>query len=158
MAMTGPGRGDLNSDINVTPLVDVMLVLLIIFMVTAPMLQTGVDLDLPQAEAQPVPDEEGKLILSVDRTGKVFLGETPVAWEELEAKLTTNAKVKADHELYIDADKNLPYGQVLQAMAVAKKAGVTKLLMMTDPSTAAGEPPKPKSDDEPPKPGEAPAR
>jgi biopolymer transport protein TolR len=155
MAMTGPGKGDLNSDINVTPLVDVMLVLLIIFMVTAPMLQTGVDLDLPQAEAQPVPDEEGKLILSLDRTGKVFLGDTPVAWADLEAKLTTNAKVKADHELYIDADKNLPYGQVLQAMAVAKKAGVTKLLMMTDPSTAAGTetPPEP-----PPKPPETPVR
>ncbi len=133
MAMTGPGRGDLNSEINVTPLVDVMLVLLIIFMVTAPMLQTGVDLDLPQAEAQPVPDEEGKLILAVDRKGAVFLGETPVKWEELEVKLSTNAKVKADHELYVDADKNLPYGQVLQVMAIAKKAGVTKLLMMTDP-------------------------
>ena len=147
MAMTGPGKGELNSEINVTPLVDVMLVLLIIFMVTAPMLQTGVDLDLPQAEAQPVPDEEGKLILSVDRTGKVFLGDTPVAWEELEAKLSTNAKVKADHELYIDADKNLAYGQVLQVMAIAKKAGVTKLLMMTDPSTAAGEKPGEKPGD-----------
>ncbi len=141
MAMTGPGKGELNSDINVTPLVDVMLVLLIIFMVTAPMLQTGVDLDLPQAEAQPIPDEEGKLILSIDRTGKVFLGDTPVAWEELEAKLTTNAKVKTDHELYIDADKNIPYGQVVQVMAIAKKSGVTKLLMMTDPTTATGEKP-----------------
>ena len=137
MAMTGPGRGDLNSEINVTPLVDVMLVLLIIFMVTAPMLQTGVDLDLPQAEAQPVPDEEGKLILSVDRKGAVFLGDTPVKWEELEVKLSTNAKVKADHELYVDADKNLPYGQVLQVMAIAKKAGVTKLLMMTDPQSSS---------------------
>jgi biopolymer transport protein TolR len=143
MAMTGPGRGDLNSEINVTPLVDVMLVLLIIFMVTAPMLQTGVDLDLPQAEAQPVPDEEGKLILSVDRHGAVFLGDTPVKWEELEVKLASNAKVKADHELYVDADKNLPYGQVLQVMAVAKKAGVTKLLMMTDPQTAAATPTAP---------------
>ncbi len=160
MAMSGPGKGDLNSDINVTPLVDVMLVLLIIFMVTAPMLQTGVDLDLPQAEAQPVPDEEGKLILSLDRTGKVFLGDTPVAWADLEAKLTTNAKVKADHELYIDADKNLPYGQVLQAMAVAKKAGVTKLLMMTDPSTAAGTetPPPAPGEAPPPKPPETPVR
>jgi biopolymer transport protein TolR len=143
MAMTGPGRGDLNSEINVTPLVDVMLVLLIIFMVTAPMLQTGVDLDLPQAEAQPVPDEEGKLILAVDRKGQVFLGDTPVKWDELEVKLSTNAKVKADHELYVDADKNLPYGQVLQVMAIAKKAGVTKLLMMTDPQTAEAPPPTP---------------
>ena len=144
------------TEINVTPLVDVMLVLLIIFMVTAPMLQTGVDLDLPQAEAQPVPDEEGKLILSVDRHGAVFLGDTPVKWEELEAKLSTNAKVKADHELYVDADKNLPYGQVLQVMAIAKKAGVTKLLMMTDPQTAsAATSPGPST---PPTPSEQPVR
>ena len=156
MAMTGPGKGDLNSEINVTPLVDVMLVLLIIFMVTAPMLQTGVDLELPQAEAQPVPDDEGKLILSLDKHGKVFLGDVQVPWDDLETKLTTNAKVKADHELYVDADKNLPYGQVLQVMAIAKKAGVNKLLMMTDPSTATGE--KPPEPQEPPKPGEPPVR
>ncbi len=154
MAMTGPGKGDLNSEINVTPLVDVMLVLLIIFMVTAPMLQTGVDLDLPQAEAQPVPDEEGKLILSVDRKGQVFLGDTPVKWDELEVKLSTNAKVKADHELYVDADKNLPYGQVLQVMAIAKKAGVLKLLMMTDPQTASATPAPPGT----PEPSEPPVR
>src|SRR5215467_1138463 len=102
MAMTGPGRGDLNSDINVTPLVDVMLVLLIIFMVTAPMLQTGVDLDLPQVEAPPVADDDGKLILSLDKNGKVFLGDTPVEWNDLEAKLSSNAKVQADHQLYVD--------------------------------------------------------
>jgi biopolymer transport protein TolR len=129
---TGKGDG-LNSEINVTPLVDVMLVLLIIFMVTAPMLQTGVDLELPQAEAAAVPDEEGKLILSIDKKGELYLGTMPLKWEELEVKLSTNAKVKADRELYLEADKNLPYGMVLQAMAVAKKAGVTKLMMMTDP-------------------------
>jgi biopolymer transport protein TolR len=133
MAMSGGSKGDFNSEINVTPLVDVMLVLLIIFMVTAPMLQTGVDLELPQAEAAAVPDEEGKLILSIDKKGELFLGQTPVKWEDLEVKLSTNAKVKTDRELYLEADKNLSYGMVLQAMAVAKKAGVTKLLMMTDP-------------------------
>jgi biopolymer transport protein TolR len=159
MAMTGPGRGDLNSEINVTPLVDVMLVLLIIFMVTAPMLQTGVDLDLPQAEAQVVPDDDSKLVLSIDRTGKVFLGDTPVAWDDLEAKLSTNAKVKADQELYVDADKNLPYGQVLQVMAIAKKAGVKKLLMMTDPSSSAGEkPPAPPTPAKPTDPTAPPVR
>ncbi len=135
MAMTGPGgRGDLNSDINVTPLVDVMLVLLIIFMVTAPMLSSGVDLDLPQAEASFIPDDtEGKLILSVDKKGAVFLGEVPVPWEELEVKLSTNAKVLADKELYIEADTNLPYGTVIKVMAIARKAGVQKLLMITEP-------------------------
>ena len=133
MSTGGGKRGALNSDINVTPLVDVMLVLLIIFMVTAPMLQTGVDLELPQAEAAAVPDDEGKLILSIDKKGDLFLSTMPVKWEELEVKLSTNAKVKADRELYLEADTNLPYGLVLKAMAIAKKAGVTKLLMMTDP-------------------------
>src|SRR5262245_61928454 len=132
MAMSG-GKGDLNAEINVTPLVDVMLVLLIIFMVTAPLLQTGVDLELPQAQAATIPDEEGKLVLNIDRKGGVTLGETPIKWEELEVKLSTNAKVKADRELYISADKNLPYGLVLQTMAVAKKAGVAKLLFLADP-------------------------
>jgi biopolymer transport protein TolR len=133
--MTGPGgKGDLNSDINVTPLVDVMLVLLIIFMVTAPMMSSGVDLQLPQAEGALLEDDmEGKLILSLDRKGGVFLGEVPVPWNELEVKLSTNAKVIADRELYIEADATLPYGTVIQVMAIAKKAGVQKLLMMTDP-------------------------
>jgi biopolymer transport protein TolR len=150
MAMTGPGgRGELNSEINVTPLVDVMLVLLIIFMVTAPMLNTGVDLELPQAEAQAIPDDEGKLKLSVDKKGAVFLGETPIKWEELEEKLATNANVKADGELYIEADKNLPYGTVLQVMAIAKKAGVTKLLMISDPVETSGPPAPPPAAPEP---------
>jgi biopolymer transport protein TolR len=133
MAMSSGGRGDLNADINVTPLVDVMLVLLIIFMVTAPMLNTGVDLDLPQAQAAAIPDEEGKLILSLDKKGALFLAQTPIKWEELEVKLTSNAKVQADKELYIEADKNLPYGVVIQVMATARKAGVAKILLMTDP-------------------------
>src|SRR5262245_35852623 len=134
MGMSAGKRGGLNSEINVTPLVDVMLVLLIIFMVTAPMMQTGVDLELPQAEAAIIPDEEGKLILSIDKTGKAYLGTVEVQWDELEVKLSTNAKVIADKELYIEADTALPYGKVLEAMAVAKKAGVTKLMMLTDPT------------------------
>jgi biopolymer transport protein TolR len=133
MAMSSGGKGELNADINVTPLVDVMLVLLIIFMVTAPMLNTGVDLDLPQAQAAAIPDEEGKLILSLDKKGALFLAQTPIKWDELEVKLTSNAKVQADKELYIEADKNLPYGVVIQVMATARKAGVAKILLMTDP-------------------------
>ena len=137
MAMGG-GRGGATgrttmSEINVTPLVDVMLVLLIIFMVTAPMLQTGVDLELPQAEAQVIPDDEGKLILSIDKQGKAHLGAVEVPWDQLEVKLSTNAKVKSDRELYIEADTHLPYGTVIKAMTIARKAGVQKLMMMTDP-------------------------
>jgi biopolymer transport protein TolR len=158
MAMTPVGRGKLNSEINVTPLVDVMLVLLIIFMVTAPMLNSGVDLELPQAEAQAVPDDEGKLILSVDKKGQAFLGDVPVPWTELEVKLSTNAKVKADSELYIEADKNLPYGTVLQVMAIAKKAGVRKLLMIADPIDTNVPPTPPGVAPQPEGPGGAPAR
>jgi biopolymer transport protein TolR len=133
MAMSSGGKGDLNSDINVTPLVDVMLVLLIIFMVTAPMMNSGVDLELPQAETAPLTDDEGKLVLSLDKKGALFLGDTPIKWDELETKLAANAKVQADKQLYIEADKNLAYGLVIQVMAVARKAGVQKILMMTDP-------------------------
>jgi biopolymer transport protein TolR len=139
MSLGGGGRR-LNSDINVTPMLDVLLVLLIVFMVTAPMLQTGVDLELPQAEASVIQDEEGKLILSIDKLGDLYLGQTKVPWEELEAKLSTNAKVKADGELYIEADKNLPYGTVLRSMAIARKAGVIKLMMLTDPLDETGAP------------------
>ncbi len=133
MSLGGGGRRSLNSDINVTPMLDVLLVLLIVFMVTAPMLQTGVDLELPQAEASVIQDEEGKLILSIDKVGDLYLGRTKVPWEELEVKLSTNEKVKADGELYIEADKSLPYGMVLRSMAIARKAGVIKLMMLTDP-------------------------
>jgi biopolymer transport protein TolR len=136
----GGGRRSLNSEINVTPMLDVLLVLLIVFMVTAPMLQTGVDLELPQAEASVIQDEEGKLILSIDKAGILYLGQTKVPWEELEAKLSSNAKVKADGELYIEADKNLPYGTVLRSMAIARKAGVIKLMMLTDPLDESGAP------------------
>jgi len=145
MGMTGGPSGDLNAEINVTPLVDVMLVLLIIFMVTAPMLNTGVDLELPQVNAAPLPDDsEGKLILNVDKNGAVFLGDAPIPWKELETKLATNAKVQADHTLYISADKNIRYGVVLQVMATAQKAGVTKLMMMADPLDVEPEEESPK--------------
>src|SRR5512143_1747238 len=116
----GGGDGELNSEINVTPLVDVMLVLLIIFMITAPMMNTGVDLDLPQVTAQNVEDPEGKLVLSIAKNDRVFLGGTQVTWKELEAKLKSNERVKKESALYIEADTNLPYGVVVTAMAIAK--------------------------------------
>jgi biopolymer transport protein TolR len=135
MAMkTGGGGDDLNSEINVTPMVDVMLVLLIIFMITAPMMNTGVDIDLPQVTAQNIEDPEGKLVLSIDDEQKIFLGGTQLTWTELEVKLSANERVKKEQQLYIEADQGLPYGVVVTAMAVAKKAGVAKVMMLTDPS------------------------
>jgi biopolymer transport protein TolR len=139
MSPGGGGRRSLNSDINVTPMLDVLLVLLIVFMVTAPMMNSGVDLQLPQAEAQVLDDEEGKLILTITPKGDVQLGHTPVPWDQLEDKLKANEKVKVDSELYIEADTNLPYGTVVKAMAIARKAGVQRLMMLTDPLAAEGE-------------------
>jgi len=134
MAFKSGGGDDLNAEINVTPMVDVMLVLLIIFMITAPMMNTGVSLELPQVTAQNVEDPEGKLVLSIAKDDKIFLGGTQVLWKDLEAKLKTNERVKKESALYIEADTNLLYGRVVTAMAIAKNAGVTRVMMLTAPS------------------------
>lgn len=129
------GRGDdLNSEINVTPFVDVMLVLLVIFMITAPMMNTGVDIDLPAAAAEQIDDSEGKLVLSIDKAKHLYLGKTQIAWADLQVKLSANERVKTEKALYIEADQGLPYGVVVTAMALAKSAGVEKVMMLTDPS------------------------
>ncbi|MBK9073072.1 MAG: biopolymer transporter ExbD [Myxococcales bacterium] len=133
MSMNLGGDNELNAEINVTPMVDVMLVLLVIFMVTAPMMNTGVDVDLPPVSAQPLDDPQGKLVLSIDRTNKLMLGKTPIVWADLPAKLSTNERLKREGALYIEADKTLPYGVVVTAMAVARGAGVAKVMMLTDP-------------------------
>src|SRR5436190_23164126 len=134
MAMRSGGGDELNSEINVTPLVDVMLVLLIIFMITAPMMNTGVSLDLPQVTAQNIEDPQGKLVLSIGKDSKIYLGGTQVTWKDLEAKLKANDRVQKEGALYIEADTNLPYGVVITAMAVAKNSGVAHVMMLTNPS------------------------
>jgi len=115
-------------------MVDVMLLLLIIFMITAPMMNTGVDLDLPQVTAKNIEDPEGKLVLSIAKNNKIFLGGTQVTWKDLGAKLKANERVKRESALYIEADTALPYGVVVTAMAIAKDAGVVKVMMLTDPT------------------------
>jgi biopolymer transport protein TolR len=135
MAISGPGAdGELNAEINVTPLVDVMLVLLIIFMITAPMMNTGVDIDLPAVTAQNIEDPEGKLVMSIAANRSLKLGGTDVKWAELEAKLKTNERVQREGALYIEADKELPYAVVITAMAIAKNANVAKVMMLTEPT------------------------
>ena len=134
MAATGPRQeGGLLAEINVTPLVDVMLVLLIIFMVTAPMMQQGVDVDLPEARAQTMTNDEGKLILTVTRDKRVYLGKMEIPFAEMEEKLKGNTKVQQDREVYLHADKKLEYGVIVQVMAAMKNAGVDRLGMVTDP-------------------------
>jgi len=121
------------TDINVTPLVDVMLVLLIIFMVTAPLIQSGVKVDLPHASAQQMEHAEEKLVLTITRDRRVFLGDVEIPPADLEAKLSTNARIQKDKELYLHADRTLPYGQVVEIMAIARRAGVESLGMITEP-------------------------
>jgi biopolymer transport protein TolR len=136
MAMSGgkgaPARTTM-SEINVTPMVDVMLVLLIIFMVTAPLIQQGVKVNLPETKAAPVESNEKKLVLSIDTSHRVFLGEVEVPIDDLEEKLKSNAKAQADKEVYLHADKEIPYGVVVDVMAAAQRAGISNVGMITDP-------------------------
>ena len=133
MAFKGGGDSDLNAEINVTPLVDVMLVLLIIFMITAPMLNTGVSLDLPKVTAQNIEDPSAPVVLSI-KNDKLTLGGSEVKWKDLEVKLKTNDKVQKDSSLYIGADGTLPYSRVVTAMAIAKNAGITRVMLLTAPT------------------------
>lgn len=132
MAMGGGGDRSMLSDINVTPLVDVMLVLLIIFMVTAPMLQQGVEVDLPRVEAQAIDTEQKKLVLSIDATRRLYLGKTFIPFSQLEDKLKYNRKLQVEKELYLRAERTLPYGLIVRVMAIARKAGIDKVGMITE--------------------------
>jgi len=127
-----PGRTTM-SEINVTPMVDVMLVLLIIFMVTAPLIQQGVKVNLPQAKAAPVEAKEQKITLSINRGKQIFIGDVEVPLDQLEEKLKTNAKAQTDKEIYLWADTDINYGTVVQVMASAQRAGITNVGMITDP-------------------------
>ena len=135
LAPSGGGKrrrlGGLN-EINVTPLIDVMIVLLVIFMVTAPMLHTGVQVDLPKAKTSPMTTDEAKLMLTVTKDERVFLGKDEITGA-MDDRLRSNARLREDKELYIQADEGVRYGVVLRAMAAARAAGVEKLGMVTDP-------------------------
>jgi len=130
---TGSGKGPV-SEINVTPLVDVMLVLLIIFMVSAPMMTTGIDVDLPKTHAPRMEVEPEKLLLTITKEQKVYLGETEVPYDRLEQALTTNARLQQERELYLQADETVPYGFVAKVMALVRKGGIDKLGLVTDPT------------------------
>jgi len=139
VAMSGGGQGRQTlTEINVTPLVDVMLVLLIIFMVTAPLIQQGVEVNLPDARAKAVDAEEQKLVLSIKQDKSLWLGTTEdaarIPFDALEEKLRTNARAQKDHELYLMADKGLPYGFVVDVMATVQRAGILNVGMITNPA------------------------
>ena len=143
MAMGSGGGGGSRStlsEINVTPLVDVMLVLLIIFMVAAPMLtQNQVDVDLPKTAAKPAEGDQQKLLLSVTKEQKVFLGEVEIPAEKMEEALAHNERLKEEGEVYVQADRNVPYGFVVRVFAAVRKAGVHKLGLVTEPIGAGGQ-------------------
>ncbi len=121
------------SDINVTPFVDVMLVLLIIFMVTAPMMIQGLDVSLPTATAEPLTADEDPLIISIDQSSQIFISDFKVTAEFLREKLSAILKGRSDRAVYLKADKEVAYGTVVQVMSEIKGAGVEKLGMVTEP-------------------------
>lgn len=120
-------------DINVTPFVDVMLVLLIIFMVTAPMLSMGIDVNLPRVKSKSIDLAEEKLVLSIKENKEIFLNKTRMPLQDLNAKLAAIFAERVDREIFLRADKNVPYGFVVEVMSEIRKAGVDKLGMITEP-------------------------
>jgi biopolymer transport protein TolR len=133
--MTGGGSSDrFMSDINVTPFVDVMLVLLIIFMVTAPMMMQGVDVSLPETTAEPLKSEKENLVITISKDNKVYINDFQVTVDFLKEKLAKILEGRRDREVFLKADKDISYGTVVKVMAEIKGAGVEKLGMVTVPA------------------------
>jgi len=125
----GRDRGVL-SEINVTPFVDVMLVLLVIFMVTAPLLQQGIDVNLPKAKGKDLPTEE-RITLVISKNKTIYMNDSPVSLQEMRRKLDAISKLNPN--VFLKADKNVPYGFVVEVMGEIKDAGIEKLGMITEP-------------------------
>ena len=121
------------SDINVTPLVDVMLVLLIIFMVTAPMMMQGVEVNLPQTTAKSIKTREDPLILTINKKREIYLEDRQIGLKNLENKVKTIFKYRRNKELLLRADREVPYGFVIKVISGVKRAGIDKLGMITEP-------------------------
>ena len=137
MVHSGGGHNRVLSEINITPFVDVMLVLLIIFMVTAPLLQQGLPVHLPEAAAPALKRTKTDVILTIQKGGQLFIGDDSgaIPMEELEGRLTALYSAKEQKDLFIKADKNVLYGEVVKVMSMAKKAGVDRIGMLTQPET-----------------------
>jgi len=135
--MSMGGQNDNRSmmaEINVTPLVDVMLVLLVIFMVTAPMMQQGVQVNLPKADTKAMTPAEESVVVTVDKSGKTFINRDEVPAGDLRNRLSTMFVSRSKKEVFLKADAGVPYGEVVRAMADIKGAGIERLGMVTEPS------------------------
>jgi len=131
---SGGNNGQYMSDINVTPFVDVMLVLLIIFMVTAPMMIQGLDVALPEATAKPLESEKEHLVVTINKDNQVFINDFQVTVDFLREKLEKILQGRTDREVYLKADKDISYGMVVRIMSEIKSAGVENLGMITEPA------------------------
>ncbi len=130
----GNGRRRLVSDINVTPMVDVMLVLLIIFMVTAPMMTQGLNVDLPETTSKSLRQEEKPLILTINKDSEISINNVPLVRKLMIQELEKNYNANKDQPLFLRADKNVPYGIVVEVMADIKAVGFDKIGMITKPA------------------------
>ena len=132
MAFGAPSGNDSISDINVTPLVDVMLVLLIIFMVTAPLLTVGIPVNLPQTKAEPLSNPDEPIVVTITDKGEVYLQETTIADEALVPRLEAITENKPDTKIFVRGDKKIDYGRVMQVMGLIKSAGFTQVALVVD--------------------------
>ena len=137
MAFEPAQRTQFVSQINVTPLVDVMLVLLVIFMVTTPIIQQGVQVALPKVKAEALPGKEEQFVVSITRDEQIYLNDTKLSAVALTDKLTAIAKERPDRQVFIRADEQVPYGEVIRTMAAIKAAGIENVGMVTQPATEA---------------------
>jgi biopolymer transport protein TolR len=138
MAFDSSSQGGSISQINVTPLVDVMLVLLVIFMVTAPIIQQGVQVNLPQAKAGAIAGSEELLIVTIAKNGKIYLNDNEMTLADLGKKLEAIKKLQADKQVYLRADQDVRYGEVMRTIAQIKQAGIERLGMVTRPPGEGG--------------------
>jgi len=136
----GQDTGGLMSEINVTPLVDVMLVLLIIFMVTAPMMVQGINVSLPETKNTQLDSKDEHLTISIDKQLRIFLNETPVRLEDLGRALSSFHTNRPDEYAFLKADKDVPYGLVVRVMSDIKDAGIEKLGAVTEPLSETKKP------------------
>ena len=135
MAFTTGSQGSMMSDINVTPFVDVMLVLLVIFMVTAPLMTQGLDINLPRADAAPMDMPEQQLTLTITADGRYLLNENAFTLQELKTKIPAIARANPNQDVFLKADGSVPYEKVAQLMSICTKAGLARMGMITQPET-----------------------